>query len=180
MADSYSENPGSFVPTSYIWDVAQLGAIEVTSPEFKELLVRLYQNINNIALVLNTKDSGYYVQEEFVNGQIFYPNPALSSATAQTATYRQVFRKVISFGGLPDTATAQVAHGITVDANTTFTRIYATATNPGTKSIPIPFASSTAGDIISIDVDATNINITTASNKTAYTVCYVVVEFLKQ
>ena len=33
---------GAFVPTSFIWDVARVGEIEVNSPEFKELLVRLY------------------------------------------------------------------------------------------------------------------------------------------
>ena len=63
---------GAFVPTNLIWDVQQLQSVDVNSPEFKELLVRLYQNINNIALVLNIKDTGMYQLSEFVNGQLFF------------------------------------------------------------------------------------------------------------
>jgi len=51
---------GSFVPTTNVWDPSEIYSVDVTSPRFKELLVRLYQNVNLIAVVLNTKDSGYY------------------------------------------------------------------------------------------------------------------------
>jgi hypothetical protein len=33
---------GIFVPTTNVWDVSQIYEIDVTSPQFKELLVRLY------------------------------------------------------------------------------------------------------------------------------------------
>lgn len=185
MAASYPSqtNPGSFVPTTNVWDVSEIYQTDVTSPQFKELLVRLYQNLNLISLSLNTRDAGFYVQEEFVCGQIYYPNPANSSTTGTKpagAEFRQVFRKVIEFGALPNTATKSVAHGLTITTGYTFTRIYATASDTATPMfIPIPFASSTAADIISIDVDGTNVNITTASDKTAYTVTYVVLEYIK-
>ncbi len=181
MADNIIyQNSGSFVPTNWIWDVQQLYQVEITSPEFKELLVRLYQNINNMALVLNTKDSGYYWNNEFINGQVFYPNPALNSSTAQTPEARQVYRLVVNFGALPNTATKTVAHGITCTQKTSFTRIYGCATDPvGLTYIPLPYASATAADNIELFVDSTNVNVITSADYSAYTITYIVLEYLQ-
>lgn len=174
------QNFGAFVPTTNVWDVAQLYSIDVTSPEFKELLVRLYQNINQISLVLNIKDSAYYPLSEFVNGQLFFPDQSLDSSTSpyQTPEYRQVFRKVINFGALPNAGVASVPHDIVITPTTTFTRIYGTASDPGTSFIPLPYASAT-GDNIELNVDVNNVNIITASDRTNYTISYVVLEYLK-
>jgi hypothetical protein len=177
-----NQNPGAgvFVPSTYVWDVARLHEVSVTSPEFKELLVRLYQNINNISLALNIKDTGLYNVIEVVNGQIFFPNPALNSSTPQTPAFRQVYRTVVDFGALPNAATKSVTHGIQITPTTTFTRIYATASNlTGDTYIPIPYASPTAANSIEISVDATNVNITTAIDYSAYTICYVILEYLQ-
>lgn len=181
MAKSYpnQSNPGLFVPTTNVWDVARLYEVDVNTPEFKELLVRLYQNVNNIAISLNWKDTGFYLQEEFVNGQVFFPNPLLSSQTTQTPTYRQVFRSVVNFGALPNAGTKSVPHNIVITSGYTFTRIYACATDPLNSFIPIPYAS-TAGDNIELNVDVTNVNIKTLSNRTNYTTTYVVLEYIKQ
>ena len=174
------ENVGSFVPTSFSWEIGEIQQLDI-DPQLKSLIVRLYQNLNLMALVLNTKDSALYTEQEFLNGQRFFPNPSLTSSTAQTPTQRQVFRKVINFGTLPNTATTSVAHGITIDANTSITRLYGAATDPSTSFIPLPFASPTAlADNILLSMDATNINITTGSNRTGYTTCYVVIELIKQ
>lgn len=179
-------NPGSFIPTTSIFEIQRLREADPKSDEFKELLVKLYETVNNIALVLNTKDSAYYPLTEFVNGQIFFPNPALSSLTGQTPVDRQVFRKVINFGSLPNTATKSVAHGLgtggTISSSAfTFTRIYGCASDTtGFSYIPIPYASPTLANNISIDIDSTNVNITTGSNRTNYDTTYVIVELLKQ
>ncbi len=170
---------GAFVPTTNNWDVGQLYQIDVDSVEFKELLVRLYQNINVIATVVNLKDTGYYATQEFVNGQLYFPNPALNSSTTTAATYRQVFRMTVNFGALPNTGTKSVPHNIAINAGFSFTRIYATASDPvGLAYIPIPFVDVT-GTSIQLDVDATNVNITTVDDRTNYTVCYVVLEYIK-
>lgn len=167
-------NNGMFVPTTNVWDVARLQSVNVTSPEFKELIIRLYQNIGNIAQVLNLKDSAYYPLNEFVNGQKFFPNPAYNSLTSSQPNFRQVFRIVINFGVLPDTATKSVAHGLTPNAGWNFTRIYACASDTtGFNYIPIPSMQA------NLTVDATNVNITTAANLTNYNICYVVLEYFK-
>ena len=168
-------NPGAFLPTTSVWDVATLSEIDVNSDEFKELLVRLYQNINNIALAVNIRDAGYYDQTEFVNGQLFFPNPALSSTTAQTPTFRQVFRKVINFGALPNSTSKSVAHGIQITSEYTFTRIYGCASDTVARSY-IPLPSNTTN----IVVDATNVTVTTSSNLAAYATTYIILEYIKQ
>jgi len=171
---------GAFIPTTNIWDPTEIYSTEVTSPEFKELLVRLYQNLNSMAMAVNLKDTGYYDTSEFVTGQKYFPKPGLTSLSAEVPAFRQTYRKVINFGTLPNTGTTNVAHGITVDANTIFTRIYGTATDPtGLSYLPLPYASSTAANNIELKVDNTNVTIITGSNRAAYTITYVVVEYLK-
>ena len=169
------------VPTTNIWDVSQVYSTNFDSPDqIQELFVRLYQNLNNISLSLNARDAGYYDTMEFLNSQVFFPNPALNSSTATTPSYRSVFRKVINFGALPNTAAKSVAHGIVCSAATSFTRIYGAASDPvGFNYIPLPYASPTLANNISIDVDATNVTITTGSDRTAFTITYVVLEYLQ-
>lgn len=168
-------NPGAFLPTTSVWDVSTISDIDVNSEEFKELLVRLYQNINNIALAVNIRDAGYYDKTEFVNGQLFFPNPALSSTTAQAPTYRQVFRKVVDFGALPNSTSKSVAHGIQITSEYTFTRIYGCASDTVARSY-IPLPSNTTN----IVVDATNVTVTTSSNLAAYATTYIILEYIKQ
>jgi hypothetical protein len=183
VADSFSTqtNAGAFVPTNLIWDVQQLYSIDVNSTAFKELLVRLYQNINNIALVLNIKDSGYYAEQEFVNGQLFFPNPLSVDTGTNDQIYRQVFRTVVNFGPLPNATTISIAHDIDTDDSFSFTRIYgAASTSNGTLFIPLPFSSPTLNQNIKMTVDVTNVNITTAIDYSAYTTTYIVLEYLKQ
>lgn len=176
---------GAFIPTTNVWDVSQLYSIDVTKPEFKELLVRLYQNINNIANSVNIRDAGYYDLQEFVNGQLWFPNPALNSSSLTNPTYRQVLRTVINFGALPDAGPKSVDHNIVCSSKTTFTRIYATASDTTDLTyIPIPYASTTnlgAGvqDNIEIDVSSTQVTITTLSNRSNYNVCYVILEYIQ-
>lgn len=187
MAVSSNQNAqkyGSFVPTTNIWDVSQLYSIDVNSPEFKELLVRLYQNVNNIALSVNTRDSGFYDTGEFINGQVWFSNPALTSSTSTLPTQRQDYRLVVIFGALPNTATKSVPHGLQINTGWSSTRVYGAATNPTAGAfswLPIPYSSSSAvANNIELNVDGTNVNITTGANYSAYTICYVVLEYLKQ
>lgn len=175
------QNYGAFVPTSDVWDVSEI--YEATQdPKLQELLVRLYQNLNRLSLTTNIKDSAYYVQSEFVNGQSFFAPTTTSSATAQSPAMRQVFRLVVNFGALPNTGIKRITTTIQPNPTWSFTRIYATSTNPtALEYIPIPYASS-AGDIeLFADVNATflRVNIITPSDYSAYTITYVILEYLK-
>ncbi len=179
MANIIDTLTGALVPTTNIWDVQQLYELDVQSPEFKELLVRLYQNVNQISLLLNVKDTGYYSNSIFMCGQNWFPNPALNSGTSTLPDFRPVFRTVVNFGALPNAGAKAVAHGLTVNAATSFTRIYAAASDPvGFNYIPIPYASPTLANNIEISVDANNVTITTGSNRTNFTICYVILEYI--
>lgn len=183
MAKSYPGQlgPGAFVPTTTVLDPAEIYTTDLESRQFKELIVRLYQTVNNLSLAVNLKDSGYYVDQEFVTGQQYFPNPALSSTTSQTPTYRQTFRKVVNFGALPNTATKQVAHGITFGNGFSATRIYGAATDPTTPLwAPIPYSSPTLANNIELYIDGTNVKVITGSNRTNFSTCYIIIEYIKQ
>ena len=162
---------GAFVPTTFILDVAKIQEVNVNSEEFKELLVRLYQNLNRMSLVLNVKESAYYALNQFVPGQLFFPDTTAGSLVQQN--YRSTTRLVINFGALPSSGVKPVAHNININSAVTFTRIYATASDTtGFNYIPIPSVNAT------IAVDATHVTITTTANLSNYNITYVIVEFL--
>jgi len=182
MALQDADQFGAFLQTTQIWDVSEIEKVDVTSDDFKKLIVNLHQQINNIVNVLNIKDTGKYVLSEFVNGQTFFSNPALSSATDQVAEDRQVLRKVINFGALPNAGAKSVAHGITCTPMTTFTRIYGCASDTTAKNyIPIPYTSNAAAtDQVQIDIDGTNVIINTGTiNRSNFNIVYVVLEYLQ-
>jgi len=170
-----AKNAGSFIPILFDFDVAQLEQMNVNSTEFKELIVRLYQYINTMSLAINTREGGYFPLYEYINGQLYFP-----TATQDTAVFRSVFRKVINFGALPNAGTKSVAHKLNITGGYSFTHIYATASDQtGLHYIPIPYASPTLVNNIEINVDATNVNITTGSNRSNFTICYVILEYIK-
>jgi len=173
------KDAGSFVPTTQLWEASRLKEVNVTSPEFKELLVRLYQNINQIAIGLNNKETGIFDTEEFVTGSTFFPNTSLSSSGSTTAIRRQVYRKVINIPAMRSSAGATTyAHGITFDSKLTWTRIYGTATDStGFIGLTIPSYSAVAADIVTMNVDATNVNITVGKDMSAYK-AFIVLEWI--
>lgn len=105
------------------------------------------------------------------NGQAFF-------TVGDPNKFRYGTRTVVNVGALPNTATKSVAHGINVTANTVFTRIYGTANDPSTSFIPLPFVDAGLSHI-ELNVDATNVNIVTLADYTAYTTAYVVLEWIE-
>lgn len=182
-------NAGAFVATTNVWDVSEIYALQSTSPELKELLVRLYQNLNKMSLSLNIRDAGFYNTQEFVNGQLFFPNPSNTSLTASTPAFRQVFRKVINFGALPNNTVKSVDTGIIVTPSLRYTRIYGVANNPSTNyALPLPYVTRSTAATEGIQVrlqttggspNTTQLRIRTEIDYTAYTDVYVVLEYIK-
>jgi hypothetical protein len=176
-----SSSSGVLLQNTQVWDVTEAQEIDVTKPAFKELLVRMYQNLNLIALTVNNKESSFYATFETLKGQQFFPNPSLNSSTPTTPEYRQTYNKTINFGALPNNTTKSVAHGIPINSGYTFTRIYGTATNTtALTALPLPYVdpSSLANGIL-LSVNGTNVNVKTAANYSAYNVTYIVLEYIK-
>jgi hypothetical protein len=165
---------GSYVPTTSVWDVSRLYEVDVNSTEFKELLVRLYQNINNIALVLNTKATGYYINQEFVSGKLFFNPGANPNDPLQL---RPGFLMTVNTGALGAGVTA-VNHNIAVTNTFKWMFIYGAATNTGTiVGYPLPFAGA-AGNNIEVSVTATQVLINNNSGIT-FTDSQVTLEYCK-
>jgi hypothetical protein len=167
-----TDNTGLYVPTTDVWELSQIANVDINSEEFKLLLVRLYQNINNIAYVLNLKESAYYLQTQFVTGQQFFPD-----VSTLPPSFRGSYRLVVNTGALAAGVTT-IAHGLTVTSTWQWTRIYGTATNTGTLvGYPMPWAGA-GGTYIDLHVTATNVVIDNGSGVT-FDKSMVILEFLK-
>jgi len=177
MDDIYS---GMFLPTTDILDIEDVDTMDVSSKEFKELVIRLAQSSNRSLLVTNNKESAFYDTTEFLTGQTYFPE-SVDSTTERSIERRYVYRKVIDIGALLDTDAKSVAHGITFTTGTVFTRIYGCATDPtagALVALPLPYASPVLANNIELSVNNLNVVVTTGSNRTAFTKCYAVLEFI--
>jgi len=158
------------IPTTVVFDIG-----EITAENSSELIVRLYIATNKIIEALNKKDTGYYLTTTFNTGQVFF------NANNDFNKLRPIFRHVVAFGALPNAATKSVAHGIT-NLGTTWSqvRLDISSTKPNTQSIHIPgFDPADITKPINAWVDATNINIQTTSNMSAYATTWVIFEFIQ-
>ena len=148
--------------------------------KYSETMGQLDNTYKKIANVVNTKIGGLYQPTELATFEL-YP---LRSTTAPYPylpnQFVNVYRKTIDFGALPNTALKSVPHGITFTTASKMTCIYGCATDPVNQLyIPLPFSSPTLNKNIQLDVDGTNINITTAIDYSAFTMCNVVLEYSK-
>jgi len=169
---------GVFLPLTQVFDPESITRLDRIDPILKEFVIASTHNYNNTANVLNVKETGYYITAEIVNSQYWFkPNiPSIDQSA-----FRNAFRIVINFGALPNAGAKSVAHniqGLTAGVMS-WTRVYATSTDPSGNGIPIPYSSSTLNENISLNVDLTNVTITTAIDYSAYTTTYVVLEYLK-
>ena len=166
-------NIGLFLGTTNIWEISRIQDVDFNSEEGRLLLVRLYQNIADILNALSAKDTGYYVLQQFVNGQQFF-----SIDPANPNNLRPDYRLTLNLGPI-SAGVNTFAHNISnITSAWTFTRIYGTATDSvGLNFYPIGTGGATAG-IITINVNATNVVITNNTG-VSFTRCIVVLEFLK-
>ena len=179
MSLNLPNNFGLFIPTTNIYEIDDIQTKGLDKELIRNILVHLYQDMNNVAISLNLKDSAYYFDQEFMNSQLLFPNPNLIN---ESSAGRQIFRTVVNFGALPNTTTKSVAHNIEINNGITFTRIYACASDPINFSyLAIPYASSSSvANNIEISVNSTNVNIITGANRSSYTTTYVILEYVKE
>lgn len=143
----------------------------------------IVEQLKRVAQAINTREIGWYLDEEVISGKQFIPSASASASTSSDSQqYRTILRKVIDFGALPNTTSKSVPHGITVDSNFTLIHIYGAATDPtGMLSIPLPFVSAASpARPIQLFMNATNVVVITTENNTNYTRSYVVVEYIQE
>lgn len=119
----------------------------------REILIEHMKLISN---VVNSREIGYFLDEELLAGKFMYPG------TTNNQELRSVFRLVIDTGGLVAGLNPPFPHGLTVDIKFTLIELWAAASNSttfvgteinGTGNI----AAARTG--LDINYDATNIYI---------------------
>lgn len=161
--------------TSQVFE-AYVPVYDVIPEKWDDARIILVEQLKRLANGVNGREISYFLDEELLAGKFFIPGVNNNQA------FRSVLRTVVIFGALPNSGTKSVPHNITVDQNFTLTDLWASATKPTVAyaSLNIPYASPTLNKNIEINLDATNVNITTAIDYSAYTVTYVVIEYLQE
>ena len=133
--------------------------------EFRYKMNDLYQKI---ASSLNSKEGGLYLPQEKTTGQQYFD-------TLNPQKNKNVYRMVVDFGALPNTSSKSVAHNIQGwDASYRLTRAYGATTDPvAIISCSIPNAA------IQLDINSTNVIVTTTSDLSAFTSTTITIEYLK-
>ena len=162
-----------FVPEAVIYDTRNILSIDVNSAQFKQLLVRLYQSINNISINLNKKEIALYPLEEINTGILYY-----QEVPTQFEGLRTVYRTTYQTGAFGAGVT-NIPHGLTPTNGPLpiptweFTRIQGVANDSVNQLYyPIPNVG------LEVFVDATNIVITNTTGVT-FTTGSVVLEYVK-
>lgn len=136
--------------------------------ELVPVLNKMYFEVGN---AVNVRTIGIYDKFQIASGNRYFN-------TGDPTNRLQSFRQVYTLTGIAN-GDNTIAHGISVDSNTQFVRIYGTANNPNTKFVPLPYVDgSGGGDNIGLYVDTTNIHIVTSTaNWTSYN-AIVVLEYI--
>lgn len=166
-----SQNLESYVPV-----------YDAIPDEWQDARAFVVEQFKKLANAVNLREIGFYLDQELLSGKAFIPgiNETLDQGNSQQ--FRTVLRKVIDFGTLPNATTKSVLHEIIVDYNFTLVFMGAYATDPvGLISFPIPYADpNTLANAVSLTMDDDNVNITTGSNRSNYTRCFVTIEYMQE
>ncbi len=122
MTSQSSQQFESFVP---VYD---------TVPEkWEDARQFLVEHLKKISNAVNTREIGWLLEEELLNGQQFIPGvDAVSDNSSDSQQYRSVFRKVIDVSPLIVGLNPPVLHGINFDANFTLINLWVSGTNSTT------------------------------------------------
>lgn len=142
----------------------------------------IVEQLKRIANAVNIREIGWFLDEELLSGKAFIPGVNAAASGASSQIYRQVLRKVIDFGALPAAGTKSVPHNITVTNNFSLVFMCAAATDPvALIAFPIPYCDPGAlANGVALTMDATNVNITVGVNRSAFTRCFVTIEYLQE
>lgn len=163
---------GLLAQTQDTFDTQRAKELIQDPDKLKEVLIQIALRFNNLATIVNYKDTGLYLTSDFLSGRQYF-------SITSPSIMRPSVRHIVNFGALPNAGTKTVAHGINVTANTIWVNIYGTATQPGIDGIPLPYVAPVILDSISLKIDAVNVSVTTTANYAAYTICYIVLEFIR-
>lgn len=132
--------------------------------------LKLTDSLRTYADGINTRTIGQYYFNEINTGSV------LSSNNPQKN--RQLFRKVIDFGALPNSTSKPVHHGLTITNTFQFVKMIAVGNNPNATGTT-PYAIAIPDTNSQLQLDPTDVIITTTADYSSYTNCYVILEYAK-
>ena len=159
---------GTSIPTTQNWNVEDITSLSSIDPNLKDVLIKLYRNLNIMALAINYKESGMYMDtERYINSSLF--SDQQDTNEGPNLSPRPIYRTVIDIGALPNSTFTTVAHDIEIIAGYRFIGIFGGASKvDGSSFIPLGQSSSTANENIKIEVTATDVITTTTKDYSAY------------
>lgn len=154
---------------------------DVVPEKWEEARPFLAEILKKITNSLNSKEIGFYLDQELLSGKAFIPGVNIATDGGSSQQFRQVLRKVIDCGVLPNTTTKTVPHEITVDANFTLVALYGAATDPtNLQAFGMGFPATSLTFVVELFMNATDIVIVTNADRTSFTRSYVVVEYMQE
>lgn len=132
---------------------------------------------------INQREMGFFIDDEVLAGKFFIPTAAMSQGKQSTNSqqFRSVFRTVVNFGALPNAGLKTAPHNITFDSNFSLVNLWLAATDPvNLLAFGLSYwANSQAGSII-LNMDSSTVRVTTTSNYSTYTRCFIVIEYIQE
>lgn len=154
---------------------------DVAPDKWEDARPFIVEQLKSHANAINVREIGFYIDEELLSGKAFIPSTEQLVDSGDSQQFRSILRKVIDFGALPNATTKSIPHDIVFDMNFTLIQLWASATDPiNFIAIPIPFDSAGLAQGIQITMDATYINIKTQSNRSTFTRCFVIIEYIQE
>jgi len=143
------------------------------SEDYKQFLEQITRYYRDIARTVNDKERGFYPEElEILNSQKYF-------VAGDPQRYRNVFRKVFSFGAIAAGAVLNIAHGIT--GLTEVTDLYGAVITAVPDDRPIPYVDTVlVTNQISVLRNGINIVVTNGATAPNVTSGTIVIEYLKQ
>lgn len=136
-------------------------------PDYSTFRFQFSQLYQRLTSSLNSKEGGLYVPQEKITNQQYFDedNPQQN---------KNVYRMVVDFGSLPNSTSKSVNHDIDWNDSYRLTRSYGASTNINSQeSLPIP------NDGILLEINSTNVIVTTTSDRSSYTDTTIVIEYTK-
>lgn len=138
------------------------------SQDPKDMRYEINDLYQGIASSLNNKVGGLYVPQEKGNAELYF-------TAGNPQKFRNVYRMTVDFGALPNAGSKSVPHNIPGwDSNFRLTAAWGAATDPiALEALPIP------NDGILLEINSTDVTVTTTSNRSAFTETTIVIEYTK-
>lgn len=165
MTPTDSQNFDDFVP-----------AYSAVPEKWEDARVFIGERFKQMASAINVREIGWMLDVPQQTGKQFYLD---QNTTYSNTEFRTVFRTVVPFGALPNATEKSEPHGIDFNGNFSLVQMWLSATDP-TDMLAFTvsyWAMSTPGDII-LNMDVDNVNVTTKSNYSNYTISYICIEYL--